>query len=89
MNREFVLTRRFEKDVACLTKQAAAQMEKALALYFQNPRHPSLQCKKIQGTLNLYEIRINLALRIVVEIVREENIETNYFLLIGTHDQVF
>lgn len=89
VNREYTLTRRFEKDLARLQKNEATQTEKALDLYFQNPLHPSLHFKKIQGTGNLFEIRINLSLRIVVEIIREEKVETHNFLTMGSHDKVF
>jgi plasmid maintenance system killer protein len=32
---------------------------KAFALFAENPRHPSLQIKKIKGTENIWEGRIN------------------------------
>lgn len=89
MNRKYVLTRRFEKDVARLQKQEASQAKKALDLYFKNPLHPSLHFKRIQGTANLFEMRVNLSLRIVVEIVRKEEVEIHHLLTLGMHDRVF
>jgi len=89
VNRKYVLTRRFEQDVARLQKQEASQAKKALDLYFKNPLRPSLHFKRIQGTANLYEMRVNLSLRIVVEIVRKEEVEIHHLLTLGTHDRVF
>jgi len=31
----------------------------------ENPKHPSLRCKRIQGTNNLFECSVNMDIRII------------------------
>jgi len=54
----------FVKDYADLPADVRQKAEKALLLLIENPRHPSLQVKKIQGTRNILEARIDLKHRI-------------------------
>ncbi len=50
----------FLKDYQDLSNEEKAKVEKALRLFIENPRHPSLQVKRIQGTSNIWEARVDL-----------------------------
>ena len=50
-----VYTERFAEAASRLSKEARAKLPKALKLLAEDPRHPSLQTKKIQG-LSEHEI---------------------------------
>ena len=56
--------RSFQKDYDILPFKVQEQVEKTLLLLMENPRHPSLQVKKIQGCADLWEARIDLKRRI-------------------------
>lgn len=42
-------TERFRKDYEGLPQRLQHRVDKALGLLLQNPRHPSLQIKKLKG----------------------------------------
>lgn len=62
---ELILSKDFRKDFRSLPKQIQQKIEKALLLFQDNQRHPSLQVKAIQGTNKpkVYEGRIDLHYR--------------------------
>lgn len=67
-------------------KQLKARIEKQLALFAQNPRHPSLRLHKLSGELqNLWSISITRTIRMVYV---QNGVEA-YFTDIGTHDEVY
>jgi len=53
-----------------------------LALYENNPRHPSLRVKKIQGVGNIWEMSVTKSYRITFQRKEEIILLRN----IGTHD---
>lgn len=57
----------FIEDYEELPSEIKRKTEKALSLLLQNPRYPSLQVKRIQGTKNLWEARIDLKRRITFQ----------------------
>jgi mRNA-degrading endonuclease RelE of RelBE toxin-antitoxin system len=61
----FTFTNRFQKHYKSLTEQEKAQLMKKLNLLVENPAHPSLRTKRIQGTDKLYESSVNLDVRII------------------------
>lgn len=62
------------------------QIEKQLALFIENPKHPSLRVHKLTGELkNLWSISINKSIRMVYIFDADQA----YFVKIGTHDQVY
>ncbi len=75
-------TERFAKDYDALAAHLQDRVDKALALLLQNPRHPSLQIKKIKGHENRWEARVTLHYRLGF------TIEGDIYLLlrVGTHD---
>jgi mRNA-degrading endonuclease RelE of RelBE toxin-antitoxin system len=77
-------TERFEQDFIRLPPEIQKKVLKALRLLAENPRHPSLQTKPIQGAQGLYEARIDQFYRLTY--MRK----SNDILLIrtaGRHDE--
>lgn len=62
------------------------RIEKQLALFQENPRHPSLRLHKLSGGLNeLWSISISKGIRMVY--IQDEDMA--YFVDLGTHDEVY
>ena len=61
----FTFTNRFQKHYKTLTAQEKSQLRKKLILLADNPAHPSLRTKRIQGTDKLYECSVNMDIRII------------------------
>ena len=62
---EFTFTPRFQKHFKGLTAQEKKQLKNKLELLSQNPSHPSLRTKRIQGTTDLFECSVNMDIRII------------------------
>ena len=58
-------TKRFEKHFKTLSTQEKKQLRNKLLLLAENPLHPSLRTKRIQGTKDLFECSINMDIRII------------------------
>lgn len=58
---EFTFTPRFQKHFRKLTEQEKNQLK----LLAENPSHPSLRTKRIQGTADLFECSVNMDIRII------------------------
>ncbi len=56
---QFLRTTRFKKDFQRLPPDLQARAAKALELFAGNPRHPSLQVKKMEGAPGIWELRIS------------------------------
>lgn len=89
MTRRFRSTHKFDKQIESLDKNTLKQATKAIELLIENPAHPSLRYKKIQGTSNFYEIRVNVSVRIIIEVTSEGDDQINTFYIVGTHNEVF
>ncbi len=61
----FTFTERFQKHFKYLSTQEKKQIMKKLELLAENPSHPSLRTKRIQGTDNLFECSVNMDIRII------------------------
>jgi mRNA interferase RelE/StbE len=61
------ITERFEQDFLHLPLEIQKKVLKALRLLAENPRHPSLQAKPIQGARGLYEARIDQSYRLTYQ----------------------
>ena len=81
---EFIVTDRFKKSYKNLSKQDQKTLRKKLDLMSRNPHHPSLRTKKVQGTDNIFECTINMAIRMTWQY------ESKSLLLrvVGDHDEV-
>ena len=55
----------FLKSYKKLTIQLQNQIDKKLIILAQNPNHPSLRTKRIQGTERLYESSVNMDVRLI------------------------
>ena len=62
---EFTFTPRFQKHFKGLTAQEKKQLKNKLELLAENPSHPSLRTKRIQGTTDLFECSVNMDIRII------------------------
>ena len=75
-------TARFAADYDALPRQLRQRVDKALGLLLENPRHPSLQVKKMEGYDNRWEGRVTLHYRFTFSI----DGDTYVLLRVGTHD---
>ena len=77
---------RFMKELKKLLKKGVLtveQVEKFLKMIEQNPQHPSLRTKKIQGTDGIFEASITMAIRVTFHYVKPDTI---YLRNVGEHD---
>ncbi len=65
MTYQFTFTERFQKHFKSLSENEKKQLKKKLTLLSENPMHPSLRTKRIQGTDNLFESSVNMNIRII------------------------
>lgn len=61
----FTFTPRFQKHFKSLTEQEKKQLMNKLELLSENPMHPSLRTKRIQGAEDLFECSVNMDIRII------------------------
>ena len=75
-------TARFARDFRSLPLQIQHRAAKQLQLLIDNPRHPSLRIKKMEGTHDIWEGRITKGYRFTFQVL-----EDTYLLRrIGAHD---
>jgi mRNA interferase RelE/StbE len=77
-------TRRFLKTFARLPATVQEKIKKQIALLAENPRHPSLQTKPIQGVPGIYEARVDRDYRLTYE--RDAD-DTLVLRVVGKHDE--
>ena len=72
----------FQKDYRSLPREIQKRFEKAIRLFEENPRHPSLRVKKMEGAAGIWEARVTQSYRFTF------NWEADVVTLrrIGTHD---
>lgn len=72
----------FQRDFNSLPREIQKQFEKVIRLFEENPRHPSLRVKKMEGTGGIWEARVTQSHRFTF------NWESGVVTLrrIGTHD---
>lgn len=67
-------------------QKLSQQIEKQLALFIENPKHPSLRIHKLSGEFkNLWSLSINRSIRMVYIL----ETDSAYFVGLGTHDEVY
>ena len=76
--------RRFLKSYARLPAAVQVITKKQIALLAENPRHPSLQTKPVQGAAGIFEARIDLDYRMTYERGADD---TLVLRVVGKHDQ--
>ena len=57
---QITYTDRFQKHYKSLTTQEKKKLQNKLQLLAENPMHPSLRTKRIQGTSDLFECSVNI-----------------------------
>ncbi len=79
---------RFKKAYKTLPKEIQEKADKAFLLFVQNPRHPSLRVKKMQGYEGIWECRVDRSYRITFEYDKDDESGESIcrFRNIGTHD---
>lgn len=58
-------TKSFEKNLKKLTNAEQRTVARKLILLMENPFHPSLRTKKIQGLFGFFEASINMDIRLI------------------------
>ena len=76
-------TQRFLKSFARLPASVQEKIKKQIELLAENPRHPSLQTKPVQGAPGIYETRVDLDYHITYE--RDAD-DTLLLRVVGKHD---
>jgi len=61
-------TERFKREYAALPKSVQRRADKQITLFLENPRHPSLRVKKMEGFPNTWEGRISQDYRFTFQI---------------------
>ena len=61
-------TDRFKRDFISLPESIKRRAERQLILFVQNPRHPSLRIKKMEGTKDIWEGRITKGYRFTFQV---------------------
>jgi mRNA interferase RelE/StbE len=77
-------TDRFQRAYNDLTDQDTERVKKALHLLAEDPRHPSLRVKRVQGTDRIWEARASLTIRLTFEMHGDWIVLRN----VGAHDEV-
>jgi addiction module RelE/StbE family toxin len=62
---QLTFTDRFKKHYKALSEKEKKQIMKKLALLAENPMHPSLRTKRIQGISGFFECSVNMDIRII------------------------
>jgi addiction module RelE/StbE family toxin len=80
---QITYTKRFEKHFKSLNTQEKQQLRAKLQLLAENPMHPSLRTKRIQGTQDLFECSVNMDIRVIWYYEGDKLI---FLLDVGHHD---
>jgi mRNA interferase RelE/StbE len=73
----------FVEKTKLLSIEARRALKNKLELMIENPRHPSLRTKKIQGQDNIFEASITMDIRITWQYTEDGILLRN----IGEHDR--
>jgi mRNA interferase RelE/StbE len=74
---------KFAENVAMLPKEIQKILKNKLDILLENPRHPSLRTKKLQGRDNIFEASITMGIRITWQYTEDGILLRN----IGEHDK--
>lgn len=62
---QITFTERFQKHYKRLTDIEKKAPKKKLTIFAENPMHPSLRTKRMQGTDALFEFSVNMDIRVI------------------------
>ena len=68
---ELLRTERFRKDFKHLPREIQKKVPLILERFVSNPRHPSLQMKKMEGVRDIWELRVTDHYRVTFQFVQE------------------
>ena len=74
----------FKKFYRKLPEVIRAKVKKVLTILAENPQHPSLQTKRIQGFVGIYEARIDQDYRMTYERLPGDKL---LLRAVGRHDE--
>lgn len=77
-------TARFVSFYQALSPSIRKKVDKAIVLLAENPRHPSLQTRPIQGARGIYEARVDLSHRMTYERLAGDVL---LLRVVGRHDE--
>jgi addiction module RelE/StbE family toxin len=77
-------SRHFLRLFARLPAPIKEKVKKQIRLLAENPRHPSLQTKPLQGAAGIYEARVDRDYRMTYE---RESDDTLVLRVVAKHDQ--
>jgi len=80
-----VWTPLFKRDFRSLPSDVQKRARKAIGLLIDNPSHPSLRTKKIQGVKDIWEARVTLSYRLTYQRAGDAIVLRR----VGTHDVVY
>ncbi|MBK7897220.1 MAG: hypothetical protein WAS33_22165 [Candidatus Promineifilaceae bacterium] len=78
-----IFTHRFKKAYQRLPQTIQNKVKKAIRLLVENPGHPSLRIKRIQGTDRIFEGRVDLKYRFSFEYDNDDILLRN----VDNHDE--
>jgi mRNA interferase RelE/StbE len=81
MAKELIFTERFKKNFKALTHDVQTRFEEKLALFLENPKHPSLNIHRYSGFHDVWEAYISKQYRFTFSVTKESIIFRN----IGPH----
>jgi mRNA-degrading endonuclease RelE of RelBE toxin-antitoxin system len=79
---KLAFTKTFVRDYRSLRENLQRATDKQLKLLLSNPRHPSLNMKKMHDPRNIWEARVTREYRFTFQI----NEDTYLLRRVGTHD---
>ncbi len=80
----FTRSDRFKNNYAKLNDEIKKKVKAKLKLMSENPMHPSLRTKRVQGTENIFEASINMDVRMTWQYVESGILLRN----VGEHDEI-
>ncbi len=80
-----VWTPLFRRDFRSLPFNVQQRAKKAIGLLVENPSHPSLRTKKMQGVKDIWEASVTLSYRLTYQ----RTGDTIVLRRIGTHDVLY
>jgi mRNA-degrading endonuclease RelE of RelBE toxin-antitoxin system len=72
----------FKKDYRNLPQSIQDQVDKQIQRLLDNPHHPSLNLKKMEGHRTIWEARVTIGYRMTFQIIED----TYALRRVGTHD---
>ena len=78
-------TKTFEKNLKKLSPKEQKAVAQKLQLLIQNPFYPSLRTKKVQGIENIFEMSVNMNIRILWQY---DNDIITLLLYVGHHKDI-